>query len=154
MWPRFFFFLFRLCPCLDARLKNVRCGWISWSAGKTSWSFPRRHKTSTNRDNARRPPENNWIHTAQFLDRISPVVYHHSLFPPKWRKQSSACNESVRNRKFLRTICSSKVHSTLLPPCVCFHKAVWLEITLDLNLDILPPEGIQRNAHFSHPGRQ
>lgn len=102
MWPRFFFFLFRLCSCLDARLQNVRCGWISWSAGKTSWSVPCHHKTSNNRVNALRPPENNWIHTAQFLDCISPVVYHHSFFPPKWRKQSFACNESVRKQEVPR----------------------------------------------------
>lgn len=153
MWPRFFFFLFPLCSCLDARLKNVRCSWISWSAGKTSWSVPCRHKTSTNRDNALRPPETTEYtqHNSSTAFRLWFIII--PFFPPNGENNRSLVMKASENRKFLGTICSSKVHSTLLPPCVCFHKAVWLEITLDLNLDILPPVGILRNVHFSHPGK-
>lgn len=50
--------------------------------------------------------------------------------------------KASENRKFLGTICTSKVHSTPMLPCVCFHKFVWLEITLGLNLDILPQKSV------------
>lgn len=80
---------------------------------------------------------------AQFLGCILPVVYHHWLFfffAPNDENNRSFVMKVSENRKFLRTNCTCKVHSTLLRACVCFHNSVWLEITRDLNVDILPPE--------------